>query len=236
MTSAVSDRRATARPPRGGADVPVRLRPVATGRRPVLALAAVLLVLVSTAVVVDQFEAAGHTAPVLVLSRTIAAGGVLSSDDLVTARVHVPPGVGVVAAASEPAVIGRPVAERLSAGSLLAPGELGRAGPAQGEAVVGLAAAPAQLPADGVTPGASVDVVVTTSSAAGTAVAPIGSAASGVPAPGTVVATDATVLAVNGAGANQQTVVSVAVPVGLAPVLTELSATGSVALVLVGAP
>lgn len=233
MPGTLTDRPGGPAPARGRPDVAVRLRPVAAGRRPVLALAAGLVVLVSTAVVIEEFQAAGRTVAVAEVTHTLSPGDTLQADDLSSVRVHVPAGVAVVRAAAADLLVGRPVSARLPAGSLLAPGDVGVAGPAPGSAVVGLAVAPGQAPAGGVSDGQHVEVVVT-APASGVGAAPsTGTAASDVPAPGTVVVADAPVVDVAPGSSTGSTVVSIVVPTAQAPLVAELSAAGTAALVSV---
>lgn len=219
----------------------VRLRPVATRRRPVLAVVSALVVVLCAAVVAVAFQHAERTTPVLAVVKPVAPGSTVVGADLQVVDVHVPRGVSVVPASAEPGVLGRQAATELVAGSLLSANDTVPAyAPAAGSAVVGVAAAPGQLPAGGVTAGELVDVVAT---GAGQSSAPSSStssdaAAGGLvpPAPGVVVASDATVLAVSVPSTSAPTaaeVVSVLVARGTAPVVAMLSAAGDAALVVV---
>lgn len=166
----------------------------------------------------------------------------MAGADLRVVDVHVPRGVSVVPASAEASVLGRQAATALVPGSLLNAGDtVAVYAPATGSAVVGVAAAPGQLPAGGVTAGELVDVVATgvsQSSQASSSTAP-DTVARGLvpPAPGAVVAKDATVLAVSvpstsSSAADQ--VVSVLLAQRTAPLVAMLSAAGEAALVVVG--
>lgn len=219
----------------------VRLRPVATRRRPLLALVSAVVVVACTAVVAVAFQHAGRTEAVLVVTRPVAPGASVAGADLRVADVHVPRGVSVVPASAEPGVLGRQAATALVPGSLLNAGDtVSVYAPATGSAVVGVAAAPGQLPAGGVTAGELVDVVATGASQSSqpSSSAPSDTTAGGLvpPAPGAVVAADATVLAVSVPSSSSSTadeVVSVLVARSTAPVVAMLSAAGEAALVVV---
>ena len=220
----------------------LRLRPMATRRRSAVAAVSALVAVSSTAVVASAFAHAGATSAVLALRTTVAAGVPISTADLRVVQVHVASGVAVVPAAEEGQVVGRQAAANMPVGSLLAPGDLVTAfAPPPGSAVVGVAAAPGALPAGGVSVGDEVDVVATGSAsasgpAAGTPGASSGAAAQtdsvvvAGPAPVVAVASAATATT-SGGGA---LVVSVVVPIAIAPMVAALSASGGAALVIVG--
>lgn len=236
MTTTIPGRRLHGRADDRDAERPVRLRPVATRRRPVVAVASALLVALCAAVVATEFAGAGHTVAVLAVSHPLEAGAVIEAGDLRAVQVHVPRSVAVVLASTEGAVVGRQAAAHLAGGTLLAPGDVVVAyAPPPGEALVGVALAPGQVPAGGVVPGQQVDVVVTAPSGSPSSVASENPAA---PSPGTVEVTGAAVVAVEAPPASSgaaTTVVSVAVPVVDAPLVAELSAAQQAALVVVPA-
>lgn len=152
------------RPPAAGESqrIPLRLSAAARPRRPALAAASVLLVALCVAVFAGAYIHAGERVPALEVVRPVAAGQRLSASDLASVRVAVPASLPTVPVAEAARVIGQIAAVPLAPGSLLAPGDVGRvAAPPPGEAVVGVSAAPAGLPAGGVSVGASVEVVLT---------------------------------------------------------------------------
>jgi len=225
----------------GGSPRPegVRLQPTSTRRRPALAVASALLVVVCTAVIGIAFAHAGQTSPVLAVTQTLAPGSIIQRSDLQVVDVHVPGAVPVVSASEESAIIGRQTADALQAGSLLIAADTVAAyAPPPGTAEVGVAVAAGQLPAGGVTAGEHVDVVVTGApgAGAGAAVQLPGVGASSDP-PGTVVVSDVSVLSVAEPSASSATtsdlVVSILVPVADAPTVAALSAAGDGALVVV---
>lgn len=85
----------------------------------------VLLVLGCTLVFAVASVRLGGGTEVLALTRPVAAGQVLSPGDLGAVRVSTGSGLGLVAATGEAAVVGRPAAVPLVAGSLLVGSDLG---------------------------------------------------------------------------------------------------------------
>jgi hypothetical protein len=117
--------------------------------------------------------------------------------------------------------------------------------PPAGEAVVGVAVKASQLPAGGVTPGQTVDVVLTgPPDSSGVAVGGPGTSGSGI-GPGAVpgqpslpsaIAADVTVSEVappSASSGGDTTVVSLLVPIASAPGVAAVSAAGQAALILV---
>lgn len=254
------------RPPAAGESqrIPLRLSAAARPRRPALAAASVLLVALCVAVFAGAYIHAGERVPALEVVRPVAAGQRLSASDLASVRVAVPASLPTVPVAEAARVIGQIAAVPLAPGSLLAPGDVGRvAAPPPGEAVVGVSAAPAGLPAGGVSVGASVEVVLTgppgspdTAGAGATGatgaggVSALGSTSAGT-SPGTspgssgaspggvgsVLVPAARVVAFSApaaASGSSRLVLSLQVPAVLAPMVATASAAGQVALVLVG--
>ena len=254
------------RPPAAGESqrIPLRLSAAARPRRPALAAASVLLVALCVAVFAGAYIHAGERVPALEVVRPVAAGQRLSASDLASVRVAVPASLPTVPVAEAARVIGQIAAVPLAPGSLLAPGDVGRvAAPPPGEAVVGVSAAPAGLPAGGVSVGASVEVVLTgppgspdtagagATGATGAGGAPVlGSASPGASAGtsagssgaspggvGSVLVPSARVVAFAApaaASGSSRLVLSLQVPAVLAPMVATASAAGQVALVLVG--
>jgi hypothetical protein len=254
------------RPPAAGESqrIPLRLSAAARPRRPALAAASVLLVALCVAVFAGAYIHAGERVPALEVVRPVAAGQRLSASDLASVSVAVPASLPTVPVAEAARVIGQIAAVPLAPGSLLAPGDVGRvAAPPPGEAVVGVSAAPAGLPAGGVSVGASVEVVLTgppgspdtagagATGATGAGGAPVlGSASPGASAGtsagssgaspggvGSVLVPSARVVAFAApaaASGSSRLVLSLQVPAVLAPMVATASAAGQVALVLVG--
>lgn len=122
----------------------------------------------------------------LVLTTTVPAGEQLSTSDLATVSVSTGSGLGVIPAVAEPSVLGEIATTTLVAGSLLSPAELATASPVSpGEAIVGAALSPGELPATGLAPGEDV-LVVLSGSTATTVVAPASGSSGALPPVGGV--------------------------------------------------
>ena len=152
---------APARAPRalerhGPASVPLRVR----RRSGTLAAAGVLLVAGCALAFALTWLRAGDRTPVLEVSRTVAAGRVITAADLTVARVSADGPVSLIPSSQEAAVAGHTAAAALPAGSLLTAGDIGPAPPPAGQAMLGVAVKPGQFPPDLVA-GDTVDVLAT---------------------------------------------------------------------------
>ena len=88
-----------------------------------------------------------HRRAVLVVAHPVAAGDVVSTDDLANVKMSPTKGVGFMAAADANKVVGRTAAVALVPGSLLLPAQLGSpAGLTDGQAAVGLLLEPGRYP------------------------------------------------------------------------------------------
>jgi hypothetical protein len=96
---------------------------------------------------------------VLAVARPVAAGQVISAEDLRPVLVAADPSVPLVAATSVTSVVGRTASVPLAAGTLLAPSQLGPPSwPAAGQAVVAVLLKPGRAPA-GLAAGSRVRIV-----------------------------------------------------------------------------
>jgi hypothetical protein len=151
----------------------VRSRPASAGpslrrRRNVpLAVAGALLVLVCALLFAVAWQNAGHRQPVLAVVRDVPAGQVITAADLQAAQVSASGPVTLVPASQEPAVVGRPAAVSLPAGSLLAADEVGTPEPVPGQVRLGVALKAGQYPPD-LSPGQKVDVLAVPAASSGT--------------------------------------------------------------------
>ena len=220
----------------GHARTTLRLTPPPTRRRPALLVLALLLVVAGALGTASAVSRAGHRVAVLVLSRDVPEGAVITSADLTTADVS-SSGLASIPASAAATVVGERATVALLAGTLLTHSALA-SGPAlaPGEEVVGLALRSGQLPAEGLAVGDHVSVILT---AAPGQAAPSGPATSGA-GPGSVLVPDAVVYAIAApgpsSGSNAAQVVSVEVPATLAGTLAAAGVAGQVALVLEAAP
>jgi hypothetical protein len=209
-------------------------------RRPLLAIGSLALVIVCVAAFLSLYAHAGDRTSVLVVARSVPAGQDITAGDLAIVRVSLSPGVSVISAASLDQIMGRRAAVPLAPGDLLSSSDIAnRAVLPPGDAIVGIAAKPGQMPANGVEPGDTVDVVLTAVSGVSQSVVGGSGVAGGTPTsdeglPGSVLARSATVTDVStGVSSDGTSVVSVLVSSAVAPAIASASTSGSVALVLV---
>jgi hypothetical protein len=235
----------------------LRHDPVGHRRRPALAVGSIALIVACVAVFISAYLKAGNQVSVLAVARTVPQGHVLTASDLTTVRVSASAGIATVPAAEASTVVGHRAAELLQPATLLSMNELvSRFAPPLGQSIVGVAAKEGQLPASGVAPGETVEVILTglpgaqdssvTPDATGAEQSP---AAGGVAAAsgsqtglaGTVLVPAATVLEATASPTSASPTsseagdvdVSLLVPSTLAPFVASASVAGEVALVIV---
>jgi len=209
----------------------------------VLVAASALLVFASIAIFASIYSASDHRTQVLVVTRTIQQGQLLTGSDLGSASVSVSSGVTPIAAADASQLGGRRAAVTIPAGSLLVAADLST-GPAvvRGDAIVGLALKAGQVPAAGVAPGDQVMVVET-----GIPGTPVTGALSSASSPGAassdsssgttgVLVADARVYGTDTPSASSANgdveLVSVEVPRGVSAAVSAAATAGQVGLVL----
>ncbi|HXX91342.1 MAG TPA: SAF domain-containing protein [Acidimicrobiales bacterium] len=220
------------------------MRTATRRRRPGLAVASVALVALSVAIFCSIYARAGRTDQVLVVTHLVPLGQVITTADLGTVRITQASDLPTIAASDEPEVVGRRAAVFLASGTLLTTSALSASyAPPTGRALVGVQLKTGQLPADGVSPGSLVDVILTGAPGnplAATAVAPSAGAVgavSGEPtalAIGTILASAVPVAEVVATpGGTDVAVVSLEVPATAAPTIAAASTAGQLALVTV---
>jgi SAF domain len=202
-----------------------QLRGLPRRRRPaMIALAAALIgagILASAAL----YHRANHQVPVVVVTKPVPVGAVITSNDVGTTTIAAGPGVATIPARQLPQVVGLVAAASLQPGTLLAPSEVtSKLSPAPGQDLVPVAVKPSGLPASGLAPGDQVLVIATPAAAGNT-----GSGA----APVLTQPVQATVEAVNTVtDQNGLNVVDLLVPSDAGPSVAEQAATGQIALVV----
>jgi hypothetical protein len=194
---------------------------------PLLLAAAVLLIVgfaLAGALLVTRLA---DKTEVLVAARPVPAGHVITAEDVGTASVA--GSIRVIPAARLGTVVGETAAVPLAAGQVLNRDMLtDQPVPGVGQAMVGLALKPGQLPADGVSPGDRVRIVAV----------PVGpdEISGGEPASPPVLADDARVYAIRtdpaGAGTTLMTVI---VPAAAGPRVATVGAVGRAGVVEVSA-
>lgn len=194
-----------------------------------LVVAGVLLVFGFALAFVDASLHLGSREQVLVVAQPVAAGQVLISSDLRTARMSTGSGLDVVLSGDEATVIGRRVAVPLVAGSLLTAGEVGNAPPVgSGSEVVAVGLKAGAYPPE-LAPGDRVQVVPVTSGSSSSG-SSTGSVTSGSPVAATVLS-----VAAAPADSDTPTVFSLQVSTSDADEVAALAAAGQASLVEVGA-
>jgi SAF domain len=163
-TPQASSMRPGQQPPRPAPQL--RVGPPPRQRRPALAVAAVVLILVSAAIGATLVVRAGDRSEVLAVARTVPVGQQIAVGDLKRVRISTDPGLHAIPVSAAPQVVGKVAATTLLPGTLLTPEQLGASQlPGPGQAIVGLDLKGAQMPvpAERLQPGAKVRIVATPS-------------------------------------------------------------------------
>ena len=205
-------------PPNGRMTPPEKLR-----RRPMLWVLGIALMCLGGILAAFVTTAIGHTTKVVALRSDVDRGSVIQQSDLMTMEVSGDPSLKTVPANEERSLIGKYAVRDLTAGSLVPPDAVdSQVIPGKGEALVGVALTPAQMPASPLRSGSEVVILSTPK------------AQDDLPdtAPTTV---KATVVGLSRNSDSGQVVVDVTVPTDQATQLAQMVATGRVALVVDGA-
>jgi hypothetical protein len=198
-------------------------------RKPAMAALAVLLIVGGALVSAYLVMASGQRVPVVGIAQPVAAGQRIPASALREMEVSASGGLDYIPWADRGKVTQTFATVTLVKGALLTNGMISTdSSVAKGTVVVGLALKPGQLPAGGLEPGDRVALYAVASQGG----------SSGAQS-GTVLAPSATVYDVVRPGENDiqsdQVTVSVTVPVGEAPAVTQASSAGAVAVALLPA-
>jgi hypothetical protein len=149
-------------PGNGQGGAPSVVLPVRRQRRAGLALAALLVALVSGLGFAVWARSLGNRHPVLAAAHTVQAGEVIHSDDLKVVRVAADGGVSTVPAGDKRQLVGKVAATPLFAGALVTGDEVSRSAPlGPNDAIVGVLVKPGQAPIADLRVGTTVEVVQT---------------------------------------------------------------------------
>ena len=161
----------------------------------------------------------------LAMARSVPAGRLLTAADMRTVRVAADSSVATVSAAEESSVVGQRTTVDLVANSLLTNAALGGAAvPGKGQALLGVALKPGQLPARSLSRGDQAELIPTPTATSTSSSS--GSAASAVtPVPVTVDAKGAV-------GSDGTTVVDLVLSADAVPTVAAQAAAGQLVLVL----
>jgi SAF domain len=147
--------------PGDGRARPSQLMPLPRRRRPMMIVAAALLVGLGILISVALYQRVDRQVQVLVVQRDIAAGSVITASDLGTASIAAT-GVSDIPAQQRSQVTGLVAASALHPGMLLAASDLVTSlPPPPGQVLVGVSLRPSALLASGVVPGDHVTLVAT---------------------------------------------------------------------------
>jgi hypothetical protein len=199
-------------------------------------LLGLLLIVVCAGAVALLTVNAGRRRAVLVVVRSVAAGALVERADVSATNASVDPVVHVVPVSEISRVVGRVASVNLVPGTLISFDQLST-GPRlpPGNAVVGLALKPGQLPS----PLQPLDrvMLVQTVAAGGSGLSAQSGAAGGSAQPtSTVLVPSAQVYAIGQSADGQSTTVSVAVSSASAPAVAAASAADQISVVLLGGP
>ena len=139
-----------------------RLRNLPRRRRP--AMIALAVAMAGTGVVVSAaiYQRADHQLPVVMVTRAVPAGGVISASDLGSTSISLGSGIAVIPASQVREAVGLVAAVDLQPATLLSPSDLTSSRPpAPGVDLVPAAVRPGDLPATGLAVGDHVLVVPT---------------------------------------------------------------------------
>jgi hypothetical protein len=162
--TATLERGASSTSTRGAPKSNFRLPVARSKKSPLMAVISALVVLASIAIFASIYSAAGHQTPVLIVTRTIEQGQPITGGDLGQASASISGGVIAVPVADASELSGKRAAVTIPSGSLLTAGDVtGSPAIATGDAVVGLALKPGQLPSVGLTAGDRVMIIQTAS-------------------------------------------------------------------------
>lgn len=131
-------------------------------RRPLLWAVGIALIVLGALGAAYVTTAVSNTTEVLVLRKNVDRGQTLTAQDLTTAPIAANPALTPMKAGDLDKAVGKKAARDLNAGSLLTEDAIAaQVYPSSGQAVVGVALTPAQMPETGVMPGAAVTLVST---------------------------------------------------------------------------
>lgn len=198
------------------------LPPAKLRRRPMLWVLGIALMCLGGILAAYVTTSLGHASKVVALRNDIDRGSVIKQGDLMTMEISGDPSLETIPASEEGSLVGKYAVRDLTAGSLVPPAAVNsQVIPGKGEALVGVALTPAQLPASPLRSGDEVRIINTPKPQDDLKNAPTTSI-------------DATVVGVSRTSDSTTVIVDVTVPQGQATQLAQLVATARVALIVDG--
>ena len=140
----------------------LRLKPTRSNRRPALAVASALIIVVSGVLFASLYANASDKTAVLEIVHTVPAGSQITVSALKSVDMSMNAQESTVPASAAPSIIGKSASVTIPAGSILNRADVTSSWqPPAGESLVGVGLRQSQQPASGVQPGEYVDVVLT---------------------------------------------------------------------------
>ncbi|HEX4216933.1 MAG TPA: SAF domain-containing protein [Acidimicrobiales bacterium] len=217
-----------------------------------MALASTVLIFASIAIFAGLYTNAGHRVPIVAVVQPVHQGQRISVSDLGEVEASISGSVRPIPFSAVGSVVGRDAAVALVPGTILTAGDISNARSIPvGEAIVGVALKPGQLPSSGVVPGEQVMLIQTglpgspaptfpSSTSSGSTSSGSSSSAnstSGLPSSVGVLVPRAVVYDVaspgSASGDASTQLVSVQLPENLAPAVSVAAAAGEVSIVVI---
>ncbi len=207
-------------------------------RRPVMALASTVLIFASIAIFADLYARAGHRVPIVSVVRPVHQGQQIASSDLGEVEASISGSVHPVPYSAVGSVVGKEAAVALVPGSILTTGDVSNTSSIPGgDAIVGVALKPGQLPSAGVVPGQQVMVIQTGLPGSPAPTFPSSTSTSSQASSVGVLVPRAEVYDVaspgSSPGGSSSQMVSIQLPQNLAPAVSVAAAAGEVSIIVI---
>ncbi len=140
----------------------LRLKPTRANRRPALAAASALIIVVCGVLFASLYANASGKASVLEVTHTVTAGSAITTSELKSVDISLSAQGSTIPTSAASSIIGKSASVTIPAGSILNRADVTSSWqPPAGESLVGVGLRQSQQPASGVQPGEYVDVVLT---------------------------------------------------------------------------
>ena len=140
----------------------LRLKPTRANRRPALAAASALIIVVCGVLFASLYASASGKTAVLEVTRTVTAGSKIATSELKSVNISLSAQGSTIPTSAASSIIGKSASVTIPAGSILNRADVTSSWqPPAGESLVGVGLRQSQQPASGIQPGEYVDVVLT---------------------------------------------------------------------------
>lgn len=140
----------------------LRLKPARANRRPTLAAASALIIVISGVLFASLYANASSKTAVLEVVHTVPAGSEITTSELKSINISLNAQGSTIPASAAPSITGKSASVTIPAGSILNRADITSSWqPPAGKSLVGVGLRQSQQPASGVQPGEYVDVVLT---------------------------------------------------------------------------